>query len=61
MSAPASSDSMPGCLIAKIKAIATPYHVFLVVAIGGITAGFGALVAVLLLIATNFNVLTLIE
>ena len=52
---------MPGCLIAKIKAIATPYHVFLVVAIGGITAGFGALVAVLLLIATNFNVLTLIE
>jgi len=61
MSAPSSSSSPVDSLAAKVKAIATPYHLGLVIVIGAITAGFGALVAVLLLIATNFNVLTLIE
>lgn len=61
MSAPSSSSSPVDCLAAKVKAIATPYHIVLAVVIGAITAGFGALVAVLLLIATNFNVLSLIE
>jgi hypothetical protein len=39
----------------------TPYHLTVAVVLGLATAGFGALVTVLLLICTNFNVLGFIE
>jgi hypothetical protein len=60
MSAP-TSPSTPRPLFAKIKPFLTPYYIAVASVLGLITVGFGALVVVLLLIETNFNVLALIE
>jgi hypothetical protein len=39
----------------------TPYNITVAAVLGLATAGFGALIAVLLLIATNFNLLGFVE
>jgi len=39
----------------------TPYNITVAVVLGAATAGFGALVTVLIIIATNCNVLGLVE
>ena len=39
----------------------TPYNITVAVVLGVATAGFGALVTVLIIIATNCNVLGLVE
>jgi hypothetical protein len=46
---------------AWLKPYLTVYHVAIASAIGAATAGFLALIVVLIIIATNFNVLGLIE
>jgi len=51
----------PFCPSVWLKPHLTPYHLTVAVVLGLATAGFGALVTVLLLICTNFNVLGFIE
>lgn len=44
-----------------VKPFLTPYYLTIAGVLGAITAGFGALVVVLILIVTNFNVLGWME
>ena len=55
----AASSGRP--LLKWVKHHSTPYHLTVAVVLGLVTAGFGALVVVLIIIATNFNVLGWIE
>jgi hypothetical protein len=47
--------------VEKLKPYLTPYYITVVAVLGLATACFVALVAVIVLVATNFNVLGLIE
>ena len=51
----------PYCPIELLKPYLNPYYLTVAAVLGGITAVFGALVAVLIIIATNFNVLGWME
>lgn len=44
-----------------IKPFLNPYYLTVAAVLGAITTVFGALTAVLILIVTNFNILSLIE
>jgi len=44
-----------------IQPLLVPYYLFVAVVLGAISAVFGGLTLALLLIATNFNILSLIE
>ena len=48
-------------IIASAKRLATPYHLTVAAVIGGITAVFAVVIALLIIVALNFNVLGLIE
>jgi hypothetical protein len=48
-------------LIERVKPFLAPYYLVIGAVLGAITAGFVALTVVLILVATNFNVLSLIE
>ncbi len=61
VTAPVSFPARIAWLQRNIQARVRPYHLVMGVAVGLITAVFAALVAVLLLVATNFNVLGLVE
>ena len=66
MSTPASvaqpsKAAKPYCPIELLKPYLTPYYLTIGAALGAATAGFVALIVVVVLIATNFNVLALIE
>ena len=58
---PAASTSRPYCPVVWLKSHLTPYHLTVAAVLGLGTVGFTVLVAVLLLICTNFNVLGFIE
>jgi hypothetical protein len=45
----------------RVQPYLTPYYIVVGAVLGGITVGFVALTLVIVLIATNFNVLGLIE
>ncbi len=45
----------------RVKPLLVPYYLTVGAVLGALTAGFVALIVVLVLIATNFNVLSLIE
>jgi len=51
----------PAWLMERLKPFLAPYYLIIGAALGAITAAFVALTVVLILIATNFNVLSLIE
>lgn len=51
----------PFSLIEKIKPYLNPYYMTVAAVLGGITTVFGALIVVLIIIATNFNVLGWME
>jgi hypothetical protein len=57
---PAKAEK-PYCPIELMKPYLTPYYLTVAAVLGAMTAGLVALVVVLILIATNFNVLSLIE
>lgn len=65
MSAPAAQTSTSTrpwfCPSVWLKPYLTPYYIVIAVVLGAITGVFAALTGVLLLIATNFNLLGLIE
>jgi hypothetical protein len=59
---PASTSTAPkGSLIEKIKPFTAPYYLAVIAVLGGITVLFAVVVGVLVLIVTNFNILSLIE
>ena len=58
---PAPESSKPFCPIELVKPYLTPYYITIAAVLGAATAGFGALIAVIVLIATNFNVLGWME
>lgn len=60
--APASAPARPWfCPTVWLKPFLNPYYITVAAVLGAITAGFAVLVAILIIIATNFNVLGLIE
>ena len=66
MSAPSpaaqtSAQARPYCPTVWLKPYLTPYYLVFAVVLGAITGVFAILTGVLLLIATNFNLLGLIE
>ena len=62
VTAPATDSGRPWfCPTQWLLPHLTPYHITVAVGLGIATAGFGALTAVLIIIATNFNVLGWIE
>ncbi|MCE0484912.1 MAG: hypothetical protein LV479_11825 [Methylacidiphilales bacterium] len=58
---PTSAPNRPYCPVVLLKPYLTPYYFTVAAVLGAITAVFGGLTIVLLLIATNFNILSLIE
>ena len=52
---------VPAWLIERMKPFLSPYYLVIGAVLGAITAGFVALTVVLILVATNFNLLGLIE
>jgi len=58
---PPTAPERPYCPIVWLKAHLTPYNITVAAVLGLATAGFGALIAVLLLISTNFNLLGFVE
>ena len=48
-------------LIGWARQHATPYHLAVAAVLGGITAVFAVVIGLLLIVALNFNVLSLIE
>ena len=48
-------------LMDRVKPFLAPYYLIIAAVLGAITAGFVALTVVLILVATNFNLLGLIE
>ena len=58
-SVPASEK--PFCPIERIKPYLVPYYFTVAAVLGAITAVFVAIFAVLVLVVTNFNILSLIE
>jgi hypothetical protein len=66
MSAPARPDSasqvrFPGQVMQVIKPYTAPYYLTIAAVLGALTAGFVVVIVLLILVATNFNVLGLIE
>ena len=67
MSAPSPTAQVPAqpkfkCLFERhIKPFLTPYYIVVGAVLGGISAVFGALTVALILIVTNFNILSWIE
>ena len=57
----ASASAKPYCPIEWLKRHLTPYHLTVAAVLGGITAVFVVVIALLLLCALNFNVLGLVE
>lgn len=47
--------------VEKIKPFTVPYYLTVIAVLGGITAMFAVIVGVIVLIVTNFNILSLIE
>ncbi len=60
-SAPASKPNRPYCPSTWLKPYLTPYYFTVAAVLGAVTAGFILLITVLLIIATNFNVLGAVE
>jgi hypothetical protein len=44
-----------------VKTLAVPYYIAIAAVLGALTAGFVVVIVLLILVATNFNVLGLIE
>jgi hypothetical protein len=65
MSAPSAPSTASPALIAglreRLKPYLTPYYITVAAVLGGITVGFVVLTLVIILIATNFNLLGAIE
>ncbi len=60
-SSSATADFSLAGIIASAKRLATPYHLTVAAVIGGITAVFAVVIALLIMVALNFNILGLIE
>jgi hypothetical protein len=58
--ADASTPAKP-CLLERVKPFFVPYYLGVYGLLGAITVGFVILVAVIVLVATNFNVLGWME
>jgi hypothetical protein len=66
MSAPArpvstSQVSFPDRVMRVVKPYTAPYYLMIAAVLGALTAGFVVVIVLLILVATNFNVLGLIE
>ena len=53
--------SMKLCVMETVKPYLAPYYLAVAGLLGAITVGFAVVVILILLVATNFNVLGLIE
>jgi hypothetical protein len=58
---PPAAPEKPYCPIVWLKTHLTPYHLTVAAVLALATAGFTALIAVLLLISANFNLLGFVE
>jgi hypothetical protein len=65
MSAPSSSapasTTHKFCLMETVKPFLAPYYLAVAGALGAATVGFVVVIVLLILVAANFNVLSLIE
>jgi hypothetical protein len=61
MSTTLSAEKPKFCLLERVQPFLAPYYLVIAAVLGAITAGFVALTVVLILVATNFNLLGLIE
>ncbi len=57
----APTPPFPKRIVARVKGVATPFHLVCVAVIGLISAIFAVVIGVLLLISTNFNILAWME
>ena len=56
-----SSSSRPISLVERVKPYLIPYYITLAAVLGAATTGFLVIIALLILVVSNFNVLGLIE
>jgi hypothetical protein len=56
-----SSSSRPFSLVERVKPYLIPYYITLAAVLGAATTGFLVIIALLILVVSNFNVLGLIE
>lgn len=54
---PAAPADKPYCPVEWVKKHATVYHLTVAAVLGAATAGFTVVIALLILVSTNFNVL----
>jgi len=61
MPTPTAAEKSMLSLIEHVKPFLAPYYLIIGAVLGAITAGFVALTVVLILVATNFNLLNWVE